>query len=417
MCMIFLQVRFEDDLPFTLCTKCAESIRISYLFKKMCEYSNSQWIKCLENIKNTMELSDNVSSKAQTVYFVSTGKHKLVFFHKKQVVKNKKIALAKVKGLVNGKKRKIIKRNFENASLPPDSFNIDDVMLLTEPQKQKCEQKNKINKEYPCSHCTKVFNSQVKFNDHFDRVHAVRKIMCSKCPEMFSTEKLIRMHEYTYHEPVECKKCCIKFPFRKQLWNHVQRHESTKCKRCKKVFKHKNSYNAHLKICGEKIEDRYKLICDICDKAYLNRKGIRNHLMTTHGFGEAVKCPWCNKKFPSKCHLESHIVKHTRQRDFSCNICGGVFVTAHALKYHIRIHTGEKPFSCDICEETFLNASRKMDHVRRKHLRVMKPCPICHKEYSETAISRHQRRHKDPKSSIYVGKDDNCVVIKKITVE
>ncbi|KAK9899521.1 hypothetical protein P389DRAFT_139619 [Cystobasidium minutum MCA 4210] len=76
--------------------------------------------------------------------------------------------------------------------------------------------------------------------------------------------------------------------------------------------------------------------------------------------------PGCEKEFPRKSAVESHIQTHLEDKPFACpyDECGASFVRSHDLTRHVRIHSGSKPFQC-ICGKGFARGDALTRHRQR----------------------------------------------------
>ncbi|RZF40964.1 hypothetical protein LSTR_LSTR013219 [Laodelphax striatellus] len=87
-----------------------------------------------------------------------------------------------------------------------------------------------------------------------------------------------------------------------------------------------------------------------------------------------LKCSFCQRVFPRRKSLNSHIRTHTGHRPYQCNFprCGRAFKQPGQLKTHERIHTGERPYKCPEqgCLERFRHANRKCRLHKRCSVRL-----------------------------------------------
>ncbi|KAJ8708178.1 hypothetical protein PYW08_010544 [Mythimna loreyi] len=390
----------EPSLPQVLCMNCATMTINSYLFQKLCQFSNDNWNTILNRISTSVDQSANIGPKlgVQTVYLVVKENDNLMFTSRKRhTVRSKKTALSKIRELVKDKRYRVKKQKKSNVICEECGERFSSNCHLVKHMKVHS------NSKHPCMQCPKVFASQLQLDEHSERVHYPKKIKCPKCPKMFSTNKMLTLHDKLHHVAAICKLCFVQFPSKKDLRAHLNKHEVNTCPRCNKAFLNKHTFKLHLRICGKLEERQPSFFCDICSKGYATKNGLRTHLKTDHGFGTVLSCNWCGKKFDAKSRLNNHIVKHTKARNFHCSHCGGKFVTQAALVYHTRLHTGERPFPCDLCSESFLSASRRMEHKRRKHFGPTKECHVCHVKFvTGHQLRKHVQRHYNPHSKLFV---------------
>lgn len=362
----------DPTLPQIICQECADLAVNAFLFQKLCLYSYNKWCETIDRLQRNLEYTTSLSPMVKTAYFLIEKEKDIILTSRKiNELKTKQSVLIKIQDLLKER-----------------------------------EKEQNSNKKHPCPFCYKKFPTLANLLKHKKHMHRQKKIQCAKCALMFSTIKLLKYHDATFHVSCTCKHCFMDFSTKRELRAHMKHHDIHKCPCCLKEYKNKSVLKDHMKICGMD-KKRTNVICDLCKKKYIRKNSLRSHLIIEHGFGTTYSCNWCNKRYDAVSKLKQHVVKHTRERNFSCELCGGQFVTKAALMYHTRIHTGEKPFPCDLCEESFLSASRRNGHKQRKHFGPRYPCSHCDSKFiSKYELNKHQERHKNPQSRLYLGEND-----------
>ena len=267
-----------------------------------------------------------------------------------------------------------------------------------------------------CNYIT-VFSSNPS-NDpmirHLGNVHgALLPFKCLYCDDKFSTYKLRKRHMKSHDEakPFKCEHCQMAFIHDCQLKAHSEIHNTEKnqlCSKClksypserllkthqnihteqyKKKLLEANKYFCSLDNCtnttgyrSEKDLERHVMLhtgekpfsCNVCDYTTSNINTLRKHERTHMGEGpdgKPYKCSMCDKRFRARGTLTQHELFHNNTKKFSCPQCDKKFRHKTTLKYHIRSHTGEKPYSCQIkdCSKKFATHSAVIVHFKYKH--------------------------------------------------
>lgn len=104
-------------------------------------------------------------------------------------------------------------------------------------------------------------------------------------------------------------------------------------------------------------------------------------------------------KTPLKVHLQTHLLRHSGDKPWLCNVCGKGFVTNAVLKEHAKLHTGVKmSFGCLRCDAKYANAADLKVHERRHTGELPFVCNKCQKSFrSKRLLQDHERTHMDSK--------------------
>lgn len=206
------------------------------------------------------------------------------------------------------------------------------------------------------------------------------KVHCPVCQKEFNTEKQLAGHknvcslyvEITSHVVNEQKhlKATEKFVVKAKI------HEKPKSSRTKR--------GRPLSNVGEP-----PYICDICGKQFNLKGHIYNHINRNH-LKLPVKKQTCKLCNVSVFDMKAHLVVHSIERPFSCDICNASFKKSSHLKTHRFLHTGEKPHVCPMCSKAFVQLGDMYKHARRAHNYLVprkKKFPQDDEAYIKTAMS------------------------------
>jgi len=144
------------------------------------------------------------------------------------------------------------------------------------------------------------------------------------------------------------------------------------CEDCGKHFTQQEKLNRHMAV------HSFQFGCELCGKQFKHGKRLKNHMINIHGLedentlhsmygsikeneiecidpltneviehetnnllvedGRKYKCPECPATFKTNSHRERHMLIHTGERPFACEICGKSFGRKDKLKKHVQIH-------------------------------------------------------------------------------
>ncbi|KAI5698813.1 hypothetical protein M8J76_012730 [Diaphorina citri] len=105
-------------------------------------------------------------------------------------------------------------------------------------------------------------------------------------------------------------------------------------------------------------------------------------------------CPECQMAYPDKSLLEQHLLGHTMERRFFCDICGAGLKRKDHLTRHKQSHNPDRPFVCSVCMKAFKRKEQLTLHFvihsgEKRHV-----CQECGKGfYRKDHLRKHTRSH------------------------
>lgn len=82
-----------------------------------------------------------------------------------------------------------------------------------------------------------------------------------------------------------------------------------------------------------------------------------------------LKCPnlSCQREFRSRFKLNRHMNKHTKEKNYECDLCGKLFSLDYNLKTHRKLHTDkENNYPCQFsgCKKEFFKSCYLLEHEK-----------------------------------------------------
>ena len=98
----------------------------------------------------------------------------------------------------------------------------------------------------------------------------------------------------------------------------------------------------------------------------MDRNSFRKHVIT-HGEKQYIcQAEGCGKRFLDNSKLKRHMLVHSGEKPYKCELCNKRFSLDFNLRTHLRIHTGEKPYVCSFegCSKRFSQSSNLSAHEK-----------------------------------------------------
>ncbi|XP_040922273.1 zinc finger protein 436-like [Toxotes jaculatrix] len=253
-----------------------------------------------------------------------------------------------------------------------------------------------------CDFCGKEFKCRSQLAIHFQTHTGERPHLCDICGRKFGRQYQLKRHKILVHAnqvngeenlpldtPFACGVCGKRLKSESLLAAHSRIHTGDKphrCGICLRSFQRatclkQHHLRVHLKV---KVNDvphsagRRKSTapakvfpCPNCSKVFKFKSLLASHSMT-HSEVRPYTCDFCSRSFRRLSHLKRHReVVHANgarpAQSFVCHICGKDKKCRSQLTRHVIIHTGERPFACDLCTASFNRRGNLQQHRKRMH--------------------------------------------------
>ncbi|KAL8615574.1 hypothetical protein ACOMHN_016151 [Nucella lapillus] len=134
-----------------------------------------------------------------------------------------------------------------------------------------------------------------------------------------------------------------------------------KCLTCNHVFNQKGNLKVHLLTHTD--ERPWRCDVDNCDKGFRTKESLRRHKLSHMGI-KPFECTECKKKFCSAFSLQEHMSLHNNQRPYLCTHCQRAFRQISCLRRHLLTHSSDMPHACHVCGRRFSQAVYLRSHMK-----------------------------------------------------
>lgn len=250
-----------------------------------------------------------------------------------------------------------------------------------------------------CDLCGKEFRCKSQLAMHFQMHTGERPHLCDICGRKFARQHQLNRHKILVHAnqengeenlppdaPFACGICGKRLKSEAQLAAHGRSHSANRphhCNICPRTFQRatclkQHHIRVHLRLkegshsaTSRKSSATSSFVCPMCGKQFKFRSLLASHSLIHSGM-RPYSCDLCSRSFQRLSHLKRHReVVHANgerlPRSFICHFCGKDKKCSSQLARHIIIHTGERPFACDLCPARFNRSGNLKQHMKRMH--------------------------------------------------
>ncbi|XP_054479132.1 zinc finger protein 497-like [Anoplopoma fimbria] len=253
-----------------------------------------------------------------------------------------------------------------------------------------------------CDLCGKEFKCRSQLAVHFQTHTGERPHLCDVCGRKFGRQYQLKRHKILVHanqsdgeenpppsSPFACAVCGKRLKSEALLSAHSRIHSGDKphrCGVCLRGFQRatclkQHHLRVHLRV---KVNEASRAArrrrgaapvkafpCLICCKVFRFKSLLASHSLI-HSDNRPYGCDFCSRSFRRLSHLKRHReVVHANgarpPQTFVCHICGKDKKCRSQLARHVIIHTGERPFACDLCAAGFNRRGNLQQHRKRMH--------------------------------------------------
>ncbi|XP_034235451.1 zinc finger protein 682-like [Thrips palmi] len=241
--------------------------------------------------------------------------------------------------------------------------------------------------------------------DHGEKVCSIclLEVSCSQ-----SLKEHLQIHEQA--QPFFCLTCSTRFQTRTALNSHIVRHTNETpfiCKECGRGFKWKHGLRSHM-VTHSKLKS---FLCDQCGFSTAHLRSFIDH-KAAHS-GEKFKCPKPDCQFSSvrRASVKHHLMTHSKQKPYQCEVCGQAFSQNKNLRRHAASHNpSADPEKCPLCSYQTNRSDKFKAHFKRYHKdgETLQDQLGTKKKSSSTASAVDNSNVSSPENNLPIKKQSTC---------
>lgn len=237
------------------------------------------------------------------------------------------------------------------------------------------------------------------------------KLQCHDCGGSFKSKCKLRVHWKRVHlqQQLVCPVCKKTHKSYKSYNNHIKKRSKGcinagkiriegegksrmfHCRQCDTKSKRIHTIMTHLVIhTGER-----PYVCNLCGRTFTQISSLAGHKEAAHKENiKEVTCHLCGKHIKGRNKWYRHMSRH-RNTQITCSMCNKLFSSEAGLRVHMKRHSDIKTLACDLCAKTFHVASDLRNHKVNTHYKnKIHTCQECdYKTPNHASMSRHRKRH------------------------